>query len=108
MLCFWLRQEEPQEECLRRPAFQHRPFILLSVTPEYRSWTTRNEGFLEGNLFIIDESSMMDQFIAAKLLSMIPDGAKVVFVGDPDQLPSVGAGNVLREMIRSKAVQQPD
>lgn len=42
---------------------------------------------------------MMDQFIAAKLLSMIPDGAKVVFVGDPDQLPSVGAGNVLREMI---------
>lgn len=64
----------------------------------------RNEGFLEGNLFIIDESSMMDQFIAAKLLSMIPDGAKVVFVGDPDQLPSVGAGNVLREMIRSKAV----
>ena len=64
----------------------------------------RDGDFLDGNLFIIDESSMMDQFIASKLLSMIPSGAKAVFVGDPDQLPSVGAGNVLREMIRSKSV----
>lgn len=59
---------------------------------------------IEGNLFIIDESSMADQHITSILLEHIPDGSRVVFVGDPDQLPSVGAGNVLREMIRSKAI----
>ena len=59
---------------------------------------------LEGNLFIIDESSMADQYITSVLLEMIPNGARVIFVGDPDQLPSVGAGNVLKEMIRSEVI----
>lgn len=59
---------------------------------------------LEGNLFIIDESSMADQFITSILLNSIPDGARVIFVGDPDQLPSVGYGNILKEFIRSKAI----
>ena len=59
---------------------------------------------LEGNLFIIDESSMADQFITNILLEHIPDGARVIFVGDPDQLPSVGAGNVLHELIRSQVI----
>ena len=57
-----------------------------------------------GNLFIIDESSMMDQFITYHLLRRIPDGASVIFVGDPDQLPSVGCGNVLNELIRSQVI----
>lgn len=56
---------------------------------------------LSGNLFIVDETSMVDQFIMSRLLEKIPSGAKVVFVGDPDQLPSVGCGNVLHDMIRS-------
>ena len=51
---------------------------------------------LEADLIIIDEVSMMDQFIAAKLLKAIPSNCRVIFVGDPDQLPSVSAGNVLR------------
>ena len=59
---------------------------------------------IDGNLIIIDECSMMDQEIASVLLEKIPTGAKVVFVGDPDQLPSVGCGNVLADMINSKAV----
>jgi exodeoxyribonuclease V alpha subunit len=59
---------------------------------------------LEANLIIIDEFSMADQFITSALLSRIPDSAKVVFVGDPDQLPSVGCGNVLHEMIRSEKI----
>ena len=56
---------------------------------------------LEGNLFIVDEASMMDQRIAQVLMSKIPSGARVVFVGDCDQLPSVGCGNVLGDMIHS-------
>lgn len=59
---------------------------------------------LSGNLFIVDEVSMADQFIMHYLLARIPDEAKVVFVGDPDQLPSVGCGNVLHELIRSRVI----
>ena len=47
---------------------------------------------------------MADQFITNILLEHIPDGARVIFVGDPDQLPSVGAGNVLHELIRSQVI----
>lgn len=57
-----------------------------------------------GSQFVVDESSMMDQFIASNLLRRIPSGASVVFVGDPNQLPSVGCGNVLNEMIRSRVL----
>lgn len=56
---------------------------------------------IEGNLFVVDESSMMDLYIASVLLRKIPSDARVVFVGDPDQLPSVGCGNVLSDMIAS-------
>lgn len=59
---------------------------------------------IPGNLIIVDEVSMMDQQIAAILLAKITTGAKIVMVGDPDQLPSVGAGNVLADMIRSHVV----
>ena len=57
-----------------------------------------------GNLIIIDESSMLDQKICACLLSKIKTGAKVVFVGDINQLPSVGAGNVLKDIIESSVI----
>lgn len=60
---------------------------------------------LDANLIIVDESSMMDLFIASELMKMVPDEASIIFVGDPDQLPSVGCGNVLFEMMRSKKVQ---
>lgn len=59
------------------------------------------EGMLSGNLFIVDEFSMADLFISSVLLRKIPDSARLICVGDPDQLPSVGCGNVLYEMIRS-------
>lgn len=59
---------------------------------------------LRGTLFVVDETSMMDQNVASILLERIPTGAAVVFVGDPCQLPSVGCGNVLMDMIDSKVV----
>ena len=59
---------------------------------------------LEGNLFIIDESSMADQFITNILLEHIPDGGPRHLCRRPDQLPSVGAGNVLHELIRSQVI----
>lgn len=59
---------------------------------------------LDGNLVIIDEVSMMDQFIASILFERIRNGSRVVLVGDIDQLPSVGCGNVLADLIRSEVI----
>lgn len=54
---------------------------------------------LDGAFVVIDEFSMVDMFLARRLFSMIRSGAKVLMVGDPDQLPSIGPGNVFRELI---------
>ena len=59
---------------------------------------------LDGNLIIIDECSMMDQQIAAILFERIETGSRLVLIGDVDQLPSVGCGNVLCDIIDSKVV----
>lgn len=58
---------------------------------------------LEGDLFIIDESSMIDAPLFASLLDALPDHAHLVLVGDPEQLPAVGPGQVLRDVIASGA-----
>jgi len=60
--------------------------------------------FSEASLIIVDEASMLDQMIASWMIQIIPSGTRLVFVGDSDQLPSVGAGNVLHEMIVSNVV----
>lgn len=59
---------------------------------------------LDGNLVIIDECSMMDQQITAMLLERIRTGTRLVLVGDVDQLPCVGCGNVLCDIIDSGIV----
>ena len=58
---------------------------------------------LNGEILIIDEMSMVDMFLFKKLVSSINDTVRIVFVGDKDQLPSVGAGNVFSDLIKSKA-----
>ncbi len=65
----------------------------------------RNEAHpLRTDFLIVDECSMLDISLTADLLRAVPDGAQVLFIGDADQLPSVGAGNVLRDIIVSGAV----
>jgi exodeoxyribonuclease V alpha subunit len=59
---------------------------------------------LRGDLFVFDEASMIDCVLADHLLRAIPNGAAVVFVGDVDQLPSVGPGTVLADVIESQSV----
>lgn len=56
---------------------------------------------LQGDVFIIDESSMIDIWLLNAFLKALPSGARLIFVGDVDQLPSVGAGKVLKDMIES-------
>jgi len=59
---------------------------------------------LDTDWVIVDEVSMLDQEIAWRLLRAVRDGTRVLFVGDPDQLPSVGAGNVLGDILKSGIV----
>ena len=59
---------------------------------------------LEADLLIVDESSMMDMWLAYQLFARIAPGTKVLLVGDADQLESVGAGNVFHELINSGLV----
>lgn len=66
---------------------------------------TRNEDNpLEADAIIIDETSMVDIFLLRSLLAAIPQGTRLVLVGDADQLPSVGPGNVLKDIIKSGVV----
>ncbi len=59
------------------------------------------ENPLEGDVLIVDECSMIDIILMNSLLKAIPAGMRLILVGDIDQLPSVGAGNVLRDIIDS-------
>lgn len=62
----------------------------------------RNEtDLLEESVIIVDESSMIDSSLMASLLRAVKPGARVIFIGDADQLPSVGAGNVLSDLLCS-------
>lgn len=62
---------------------------------------TQEESQLYADFILIDEVSMVDIFLADKLLSKIPTTAQLVLIGDADQLPSVGPGAVLSEIIQS-------
>lgn len=77
---------------------------LLKWNPVTNKFTYNAENRLEGDVFIFDETSMIDVKLACELLSALPDSAAVVWVGDTDQLPSVGAGSVLGDLIKSGVV----
>ncbi len=59
---------------------------------------------LQGELLIVDEVSMVDIWLANQLLKSVPKGMQVVFVGDQHQLPSVGPGQVLRDLLDSRII----
>lgn len=59
------------------------------------------DDLLDENVIIIDEASMLDNWLTAALLRAVKPGARILFIGDADQLPPVGAGNVLRDIISS-------
>jgi exodeoxyribonuclease V alpha subunit len=77
--------------------------LLESKPPS--SYGRNEENPLECNVLIIDETSMVDIILMYNLLKAVPDNAVVILVGDSDQLPSVGAGNVLNDIIKSGLVK---
>ena len=77
---------------------------LLKYQPQTKTFEFNADNPVEADVFIVDESSMIDIELAGQLLSAMRPSATLVFVGDIDQLPSVGPGNVLRDIISSEAV----
>ncbi|WP_203333086.1 SF1B family DNA helicase RecD2 [Planococcus beigongshangi] len=75
---------------------------LLGFNGQEKDEETEKE--IEGKLIIIDEMSMVDTWLAHQLLKAVPDDAQIIFVGDQDQLPPVGPGQVLRDLLESKRI----
>lgn len=77
---------------------------LLEYDFRQRKFKRDGKNPLLADLLIIDEASMIDTYLMYQLLKAIPDSCRVIFIGDIDQLPSVGPGNVLRDMIDSEQI----
>lgn len=77
---------------------------LLSYNFKKGGFTKNEENPLDCDLIIIDEASMIDTQLMYHLLKAIPSHAHVIFVGDIYQLPSIGAGSVLKDLIKSQAI----
>jgi exodeoxyribonuclease V alpha subunit len=77
---------------------------LLQYNPGTGGFVHGAENPLECDVLIVDESSMIDVVLASQLMEAVPLHAAVVIVGDADQLPSVGPGRVLQDIIRSQTI----
>ena len=77
---------------------------LLEFSGEGGAFARTEDDPLNGDLLVVDETSMVDLPLADALLRAVPDGMRLLFVGDADQLPSVGFGNVFADLIRSGCV----
>ncbi len=76
---------------------------LLEYKPP-EGYQRREENPLEGDVLILDECSMIDIMLMYNLLKALPEHMTLIMVGDTDQLPSVGAGNVLKDIIASDRI----
>jgi exodeoxyribonuclease V alpha subunit len=96
------RAAKRMSEITRRKAFTIHS--LLEMDFQAGGFKRNRNNPLVCDLIIIDESSMIDTQLMYYLLRAIPNHARVIFIGDIDQLPSVGPGNVLKDMIASETV----
>lgn len=74
---------------------------LLEFDPKTMDFLRDEDNPLKCDALIIDESSMLDIFLAYSLVKALPENCQLLVVGDADQLPSVGPGNVLKDLISS-------
>jgi exodeoxyribonuclease V alpha subunit len=77
---------------------------LLEFDVSTMSFVHNESNALKLDFLILDEASMIDIFLAYALIKAVPFPAHIIFIGDVDQLPSVGAGNVLRDLIASNTI----
>lgn len=77
---------------------------VLEIDPKTFSFRRKEGNPLDADVVVVDEMSMVDLFMMHNLLKAIPDRAVVLFVGDADQLPSVGPGMILANLIESDII----
>src|SRR6266702_8419200 len=77
---------------------------LLEVDPRTGGFRRDSQNPLDCDLLIVDETSMVDVLLMHALLKAMPNTAALLVIGDVDQLPSVGAGSVLADMIASGVI----
>ncbi len=94
-------------ELTGRPAATIHRLLEAQIQPEtgLMAFTHDETDPLECDALIVDETSMVDLLLMQSLLCALPEECTLILVGDPDQLPSVGAGNVFSDLIRSGAVE---
>ena len=80
---------------------------LLKYDPAGGGFVANESAPLATDFLIVDEASMLDNRLASALLQAVPSRAHLLLVGDTDQLPSVGAGNVLKDLIATAASAGP-
>ena len=90
------------ESCSHFAQTVHR---LLKFDPSQGGFTQNEQNPLTCDFVIMDEASMLDLRLAAALIRSIPPRAHLLLVGDADQLPSVGSGNVLKDLIQCELFQ---
>ncbi len=78
---------------------------LLEFNPQQGGFLRNEEQPLTADAVIVDEASMLDLLLMNSLVKALPDNAKLVLVGDIDQLPSVGPGNVLKDLMGSDEIR---
>lgn len=78
---------------------------LLEFSPQNMGFARNEQNALELDFLIIDEASMVDVFLMHSVLKALPQRASLLLIGDVDQLPSVGAGNVLNDLISSNKIE---
>ena len=97
------RAARRMSEATGRPAQTiHR---LLEYSGEGHGFMRDDDNPLDADVVIVDEMSMVDIFLMRSLLKALRPGTRLILVGDADQLPSVGAGNVLRDLIAADALR---
>lgn len=77
---------------------------LLEWAPDKNGFKKDEKDPLKTDFLIVDETSMLDISLSASLLKALPENVQVLFIGDPDQLPAVGAGNVLSDLLNTSKV----
>jgi len=96
------RAAKRMSEITKREAFTIHSLLKFDFTE--KAFKHNRENPLACDLIVIDEASMIDTSLMYSLLKAIPDHARVLFVGDIHQLPSVGPGNVLKDLITSEKI----
>src|SRR5208282_1209809 len=102
---FWRHQRAGRQSGWQnRPARPRRPSTACWNSIRPPEFKKNQQNPLTGDLFVLDEVSMVDVVLGHQFLRAVPSNACVILVGDVDQLPSVGPGSVLADLIASGVV----